>query len=96
MRRRGYPAPIVIEPPLQLVTVREAADRLGTSEWTVRRYVARGLLPCVQFEKRGKLAIFVGDLEQFIATHVRKGPNGVRKRSVLARSKWLDQMEVRL
>ncbi|MGH7274947.1 MAG: helix-turn-helix domain-containing protein, partial [Nitrospiria bacterium] len=51
----------------RLLTLREAADYLAVSYWTVRTWVESGKLPAVRLPGDGRLVrIEVGDLDRLI------------------------------
>lgn len=50
-----------------LLTVRKVAERLATSEKTVRRLIDAGDLPTIRFGRN--LRIAPADLDRFIAAH---------------------------
>jgi len=59
-----------------VVDVKAAAIAIGVSPWTVRNYIASGLLPVVSFpsvkrpgEQARSVRISVADLEAFVAKH---------------------------
>ena len=51
----------------RLLTVKEAAEYLGRSVWSVRELVWGGSLPCVKVGRRIHLDIF--DLDKWIDQH---------------------------
>jgi hypothetical protein len=57
------------------VDVKAAAAAIGVSVWTLRDYIAQGLLPTVKLPSRfpgessRRVLIAVGDLEAFVAKH---------------------------
>ena len=59
----------------KMLTLKEAAGRLGLHLNTVRKYVDRGLIPVVKYDKA--VRIEEKDLENFI--EVRKGRRGAEK-----------------
>jgi excisionase family DNA binding protein len=57
----------------RLLTVREVANRVGLSEWAVRRAIHNGEL--VAFKPRGRLRVAEVDLEDWLnASRVRPTP----------------------
>jgi len=59
-----------------VVDIKEAAKAIGVSPWTVRNYIASGLLPKVSFpsakrpgEQSRSVRIAVADLEAFVVKH---------------------------
>ncbi len=68
---------------VELLTVPEVATELRRSEWSVRDYIARGFLPAIQAQDRGRLCVAREDLNNFLTRHLRDP----RKRSVLRRTR---------
>jgi len=59
----------------KMLTLKEAAGRLGLHLNTVRKYVDRGMIPIIKYEKA--VRIEEKDLEAFI--EVRKERKGTKK-----------------
>jgi excisionase family DNA binding protein len=59
--------------PTRLLTIEEAAARLGMKPHTIRTWVYRGQLPTVKFgdSRRGSVRIDEQEIERLIAAHRR-------------------------
>ena len=53
----------------RLISVREAATRLGTNQTFVRKLIDTGLLSCIKFGRHKRISICV--LSEFIRKHQR-------------------------
>jgi excisionase family DNA binding protein len=60
-----------------LLTLTEAAEVLGVSKVTLRRWTKAGVLPCVRIGRRKDRRFRPADIEEFIAAH-RDEPAVVR------------------
>ena len=49
----------------QLLNVRDAAQTLAISPWTLRKYITRGIIPCVRIG--GRVLIEPAEIERLIA-----------------------------
>jgi excisionase family DNA binding protein len=49
-----------------LLHVKEAADELDVSPWTIRRAIKKGELPAVRIGERGNYRIRSADLDEFL------------------------------
>jgi excisionase family DNA binding protein len=80
-RSRSKSADDLVTPPSgapQLITLRQAAERLSLSYWAVRDLVIRGHLPAVrlpgtQHKDLRRVLIDEADLTSFIAAHRKDG-----------------------
>jgi hypothetical protein len=78
-----------------IVNVAEAARQLGVSAWTVRRYIADGLLPVVEFpstshrgERNRRVLISIEDLKGFRDRYRTAQPVPDEKLSDAALKRW--------
>lgn len=56
-----------------LIDIEEAAELLGLSKVTLRRWTRDGRLPCVRIGSRGDRRFKPSELEAFIASKMRSG-----------------------
>lgn len=59
---------IFAEPEQRLLTVRQVAQRLGVTEWTIYQWSAKGRLPCIRMSRRA-LRFSEADIAKFQAQH---------------------------
>jgi excisionase family DNA binding protein len=78
-----------------VLTVEQSAEYIGVSEWSVRRYVADGLIPTVRYpsakhpgEQSRRVLIRREDLDAFVARQVTGQPTRNAALSVAGRKRW--------
>jgi excisionase family DNA binding protein len=54
------------EPKTKLLTISQAADRLGCHPSTVRRYILSGRIKALQYAKHGTIRIESAEVERFL------------------------------
>jgi excisionase family DNA binding protein len=57
--------------PIALVSIKDAAGALSISPWTLRKYVSKGIIPCVRIGRR--VLIEPTALENLIDSNRRRG-----------------------
>jgi excisionase family DNA binding protein len=56
-----------------LITIEEAAELLGLSKVTLRRWTRDGRLPCIRIGSRGDRRFRPSDLEAYVISQMRSG-----------------------
>jgi excisionase family DNA binding protein len=56
-----------------LITIEQAAELLGLSKVTLRRWTRDGRLPCIRVGSRGDRRFRTADLESFIVSQMMSG-----------------------
>ena len=75
--------------PAGLMNIREAADYIGVSDKTIRRYIARGMITPTNISAgrfQPRWAIGVKEMDAFIARRTKK-PESVERAFLMAREK---------